>query len=236
MIKKMMKRMIFFLLTSIVLTGIIPVRSYSSVKYSESVKLAGNQSGLGTSEGTIVVGGLNTWVPDTWKITNNSGRLVALSPDNTACVLMKTIDLKTLDPNLPDFLSFGEKFVEEFKTTQKLTLLKPIKLPLTFWASTDVPFDWKKLAASTNVPFDWKSYHFVVDKSTVRQSEQSQLKIITVEGIGKLGATGRWAVITLVGLPNGRVLLLFAVSGLEKAVVDANKQLFGKILLSLQPE
>jgi hypothetical protein len=232
----MMKRMIFFLLTSIVLTGIIPVRSFSSVKYSESVKLAGNKLSLIATPVTVVVGGLNTWFPDTWKISNNSGRLVALSPDNTACVLMKPIDMNALDPNLPDFLSLGEKFMEEFKTTHKLTLLKPIKLPLTFWASTNVPFDWKKLAASTDVPFDWKSFRFAEDKSTILQSEQSQLKIITIEGVGKLSTTERWAGITLIGLPNGRVLLLFAVSGLEKAVVDANKQLLGKILLSLKPE
>jgi hypothetical protein len=231
-----MKRMIFFLLTSIVLTGIIPVRSYSSVKYAESLKPADNKLSLSTSKVTVVVGGLNTWVPDTWKITNNNGRLVALSPDNTACTLMKTIDLNALDPKLPDFLSLGEKFIQEFQTTQKLTLLKPIKLPLTFWASTNVPFDWKKLAASADVPFDWKSFHFAEDKSTILQSEQSQLKIITIEGVGKLGATERWASITLIGLPNGRVLLLFAVSGLEKAVAEANKQLFGKILSSLQPE
>ncbi|MDO8951028.1 MAG: hypothetical protein Q7U86_00310 [Draconibacterium sp.] len=228
--------MIFFLLTSIVLTGIIPVRSYSSVKYSENVKLAGNKLSLSTSEVAVVFDGLNTWFPDIWKISNNSDRLVALSPDNTACVLMKTIDLKALDPNLPDFPRLGEKFVQEFKSTQKLTLLKPINVPLTFWASKDVPFDWKKLAATTNVPFDWKSLSFVPDKSTIRQSEQSQIKLITIEGVGKLGASERWASITLVGLPNGRVLLLFSVSGLEKAVVDANKQVFGKILRSLKPE
>jgi hypothetical protein len=231
-----MKRMIFFLLTSIVLTGIIPVRSYSSVKYAESLKLAGNKLSLSATPVTVAVGGLNTWFPETWKISNNNGRLVALSPDNTACTLMKTIDLNALDPNLPDFLSLGEKFMEEFKTTHKLTLLKPIKLPLTFWASTNVPFDWKKLAASKDVPFDWKSFSFGVGSSDIRQSEQSQIKLITIEGVGKLGASERWASITLIGLPNGRVLLLFSVSGLEKAVVDANRQVFGKILLSLQPE
>jgi hypothetical protein len=231
-----MKRMIFFLLTGIVLTGIIPVRLYSSVKYTESLKLAGNKLILSAFPVTVVVGGLNMWLPDTWKISNNNGRLVALSPDNTACTLMKTIDLKALDPNLPDFLSMGEKFVEEFKTTQKLTLLKPIKLPLTFWASTDVPFDWKKLAASPDIPFDWKSFSFGVGSSGIRQFEQSGLKLITMEGVGKLGATERWASICLIGLPNGRVLLLFSVTGLEKAVAEANKQLFGKILLSLQPE
>jgi hypothetical protein len=231
-----MKQMIFFLLTSILLTGIIPVRSYSSVKHSESLKLAGNKLSLSNSPVTVVVGGLNAWVPDTWKISNNSGRLVALSPDNTACLLMKTIDLKALDPNLPDFLSLGEKFIQEFKTTQKLTLMKPIKLPLAFWASTDVPFDWKKLADSPDIPFDWKSLSFSVGSSGISQSEQSQIKLITIEGVGKLGATERWASITLIGLPNGRVLLLFSVSGLEKAVVDANQQMLGKILLSLQPE
>jgi len=232
-----MKRMIFCLLTSIVLTWIIPVRSNSSVKYSESLKMTGNKFGLTAPKVTVVVGGLNMWIPDTWQISNNSSNgLVALSPDNTACTLMKTIDLNELDPDLPDFLRVGEKFVEEFKSTQKLTLMKPINLPLTFWASTDVPFDWKKLAASTNVPFDWKSLSFIPDKSTIRQSEQSQIKLITIEGVGKLGASERWASITLIGLSNGRVLLLFSVSGLEKAVVDANKQIFGKILRSLKPE
>jgi hypothetical protein len=231
-----MKQMIYFLLTSILSTGIIPVRSYSSVTFSESLKPAGNKLSLSAFPVTVIVGGLNMWLPDTWKISNNSGRLVALSPYNTACTLMKTIDLKALDPNLPDFALLGEKFVEEFKTTQKLTLLKPIKLPLTFWASTDVPFDWKKLVASTDVPFDWKSFSFGVGSSGIRQFEQSGLKLITMEGVGKLGATERWASISLIGLPNGRVLLLFAVSGLEKAVAESNKQLLGKILLSLQPE
>jgi hypothetical protein len=231
-----MKRMIFFLLTSIVLTGIVPVRSYSSVKYSESVKLAGNKLSLSTPKVTVVVGGLNMWLPDTWQISNNSGKLVAMSPDNTACTLMKTIDLKELDPNLPDFTSFGEKFVQEFRTTQKLTLMKPIKLPLTFWATTDVPFDWKKLVASTNLPFDWKSFSFGVGSPGISQFEQSGLKLITMEGVGKLGATERWASITLIGLPNGRVLLLFSVSKLDKSAAEANKAVFGKILLSLKPE
>jgi hypothetical protein len=232
----MMKRMIFCLLTSVVLTGIIPVRSYSSVKYSEGLKMAGNKLSLSTPKITVVVGGLNMWIPDTWQISNNSGKLVALSPENTACTLMKTIDLNALDPNLPDFASLGEKFIQEFQTTQKLTLMKPIKLPLTFWASTDVPFDWKKLAAGTDVPFDWKSFSFGVGSPGISQSEQSQIKLITIEGVGKLNTTERWTSITLIGLPNGRVLLLFSVSGLEKAVVDANKQVFDKILRSLKPE
>jgi hypothetical protein len=149
---------------------------------------------------------------------------------------MKTIDLNALDPNLPDFASLGEKFIQEFQTTQKLTLMKPFKLPLTFWASTDVPFDWKKLAAGTDVPFDWKSFSFGVGSPGISQSEQSQIKLITIEGVGKLNTTERWTSITLIGLPNGRVLLLFSVSGLEKAVVDANKQVFDKILRSLKPE
>jgi hypothetical protein len=231
-----MKRMIFCLLTSVVLTGIIPVRSYSSVKYSEGLKMAGNKLSLSTPKITVVVGGLNMWIPDTWQISNNSGRLVTLSPDNTACTLMKPIDLNALDPNLPDFASLGEKFIQEFQTTQKLTLMKPIKLPLTFWASTNVPFDWKKLDASKDVPFDWKSFSFGLGSPDIRQLEQSGLKIITIEGIGKLGASERWTSITLIGLPNGRVLLLFSVSGLEKAVVDANRLEFGKILRSLYPE
>jgi hypothetical protein len=231
-----MKRMIFCLLTSIVLTGIIPERSYSSVKFAESLKLAGNKLSLSASPVTVVVGGLNMWIPDTWQFNNNSDRLVALSPDNTACVLMKPIELNALDPNFPDFPSLGEKFIQEFRTTQKLTLLKPINLPQTFWASKDVPFDWKKLCASPDVPFDWKSFSFGVGSPDIRQIEQSGLKLITMEGIGKLGASERWASITLIGLPNGRVLLLFSVSKLEKSAVEANKTAFGKILRSLQPE
>jgi hypothetical protein len=216
--------------------GISPALDLPSGVCNEKMQCAGDQFFTAAAPKSFIIEGLFIWLPDNWQFNNSSNGLVALSPDNTACTLMKPIDLNELDPDLPDFLRVGEKFVEEFKSTQKLTLMKPINLPLTFWASTDVPFDWKKLAASTNVPFDWKSLSFVPDKSTIRQSEQSQIKLITIEGVGKLGSSERWASITLIGLPNGRVLLLFSVSGLEKAVVDANKQVFGKILRSLKPE
>jgi hypothetical protein len=225
-----MRRVIFYVSAIMILVG------------SSTVKILSAGNGFNKliskvkAPESLLFEGLNGWFPDDWKTSISGGRLVALSPDNTACLLMKTIDLKVLDPNLPDFLSLGEKFVQEFKTTYKLTLLKTIRLPLTFWATIDVPFDWKSMAASKDVPFDWKSFSFDAGSSDIRQLEQSGLKLINAEGVGKLGVSERWAKITLIGLPNGRVLLLFAVSGLEKAVVDVNKQLFGKILLSLTPE
>jgi hypothetical protein len=231
-----MKRMIFFLLTIQISAGISSALDLPYGNFNEKVQYTGTQYFEEAQPKTAHFEGLNIQLPDTWKISNNSGTMVALSPDNTACVLMKTIDLKVLDSLHPDYLSFGEKFIQEFKTTHKLTLLKPIPVPTTFWASTDVPFDWKKLAATTNVPFDWKGCNFSVGNSDIRQLDQSGLKLISVEGAGKLGASERWASITLIGLPNGRVLLLFAVSRLEKAVVDTNKQLFVKILLSLDPQ
>lgn len=231
-----MKRRIFFLLTIMISAGISSALDLSSGNCHTGVQCADVQYFDMDQPNAIDFGGLNIQLPDTWQISNNSGKLVALSPDNTACVLMKPIDLKTLDPDFPDFPKLGEKFVQEFKTTHKLTLLKTIKLPITFWASTDVPFDWKKLAASRDVPFDWKNVAFVVGKSTVTQSEQSQLKLIKAEGIGKLGATGRWAGISLIGLPNGRVLLLFSVSGMDQKYLETNKQLIGKILSSIHPE
>lgn len=231
-----MKRMIFCLLTIIIFAGISPALELSSGVCNEKMQCAGDQFFTTATPKSFIIEGLFISLPDNWQYNTGINGLVALSTDNTACTLIKPIDLKAIDPDLPDFPSFGEKFIQEFKTTQKLTLMKPIQVPSTFWASTDVPFDWKKLAASTDVPFDWKSCSFIPDKSTIRQYEQSQLKLITIEGVGKLGASERWASITLIGLPNGRVLLLFSVSGLEKAVVEANKQVFGKILRSLKPE
>jgi hypothetical protein len=232
----MMKRMIFCLLTIIFSAEMLPALVLPTGNNNEKVQLTGTQYFADAQPKTVNFEGLNIRLPDTWQISNNSGKLVALAPDNTACTLMKPIDLHALDPGLPDFPVFGEKFVQEFRTTHKLTLMKPIMLPLTFWASTNVPFDWKKLVATIDVPFDWKSFSFGVGSSDIRQSEPSQIKIITIEGVGKLGASERWASITVIGLPNGRVLLLFSVSGLEKSVMDANRQVFDKILLSLQPE
>jgi hypothetical protein len=218
-----MKRLIYCLLTIMISAGMSPALDLPSGNCTEKMQVTGDHLYLEAAPKSINANGLNIWFPDNWKINNTSDELLATSPDNTACVLMKPIDLNALDPGIRDFKSFGEKFVEEFKTTNKVTILKSIKLPLNFWASTDIPWDWKKLA-------------FIPGTSITRQSEQPQLKLLTAEGVGKLGASERWASITLVGLPNGRVLLLFSVSGLEKAVVDSNRQEFGKILRSLKPE
>jgi hypothetical protein len=231
-----MKRLIFCLLTIMICTEISPAVDLPSGVCNEKMQCAGDQFFTEAVPKSFIIEGLFIWLPDDWQYYTSSSGLVALSPDNTACTLMKPIDLKAIDPDLTDFPGFGEKFIQEFKTTHKLTLLKPIQVPSTFWASKDVPFDWKKLASSIDVPFDWKSLSFMPDKSTIWQSEQSQIKLITIEGVGKLGNSDRWANIALIGLPNGRVLLLFSVSGLEKALVEANKQVFGKILRSLKPE
>lgn len=225
-----MKKKIFFFLTILYCTGIaLAVEPNPGSRFSE--KISGT-----TAPEILHFTGVSIWFPDDWQVSNTSSKLVTLSRDNTACVLMKPIDLNAIDPNLSDFESFGDKLVTEFKATQKLALLKPIKLPLTFWASKDVPFDWKKLAATTDVPFDWKSIALSVVSSDIRQFEQSGLKLISIEGVGKLSGTEHWTNITLIGLPNGRVLLLFAVSGMDQKSLEANRELTGKILRSLQPE
>lgn len=218
-----MKRLIFCLLTIIFSAGISLAGNSPSGICNEKKQFTGDQFFTEVKPKSFIIEGLYIWLPDNWQFNNSTDELMAISPDNTACVLMKSIDMKSIDPGIPDFENLGERFMEEFKTTHKVTLLKSIVVPTGIWAGTDVPFDWKKLA-------------FVPDKSTIRLSGQFELKLITIEGVGKISASERWSGITLIGMPNGRVLLLFSVSGMEKATVDENRQVFGKIIRSLKPQ
>jgi hypothetical protein len=176
---------------------------------------------LNTTAKTYSVGDMNAWIPDNWTISNANGELLAVSPGNTACILLKQIDLNSIDPDGQGILNAGEKFVEEFKSTHQVTILRSTNVPVSFWASKDIPWDWKSLI-------------FISGTTNIRQYDLNNLKFYSIEGNGKLNETERWANVTLIGLPNGKIYMLLSRSELKTEILNPNKLVFNKIIQSLK--
>lgn len=153
--------------------------------------------------------GISIWLPDNWKVSNTATELRATSQGSETFVLLKTI------PKLTN-LSY-ETGEEELRSSRAFDFLGK----MAFWASTDVPFDWKKLASAVK---DTNGQHI----------ERNRLKFYTLEGHGAFDGAQKLVNITWIGTANGKICLLLWMTDANSSTLAGNKSEHNRMLQSLQ--
>jgi hypothetical protein len=168
-------------------------------------------------------GGLAVTFPDGWTVQASPAELLTTPPQKGVFVL-----LITANPAMKLTYEAGK---------QELGLPKAFEFVsdlLTIWASTNVPFDWKKCAASTNLPFDWKAYRAVVTTGNVQCVDHGKLRLCTVEGLGDVNGVKVQVSATLATAPGAKTSLLFCVADANPVTLNYGKIEFSKVIQSLQ--